>query len=75
MKYTKKEAEAKIDQLDEQIIKLMAQMDEIRANTIDTDKEDLEDLINKFEDSSPNVQSKFYNYIVDNHHFRLGLFL
>lgn len=75
MKYTRKDAQTKIEQLDEQIVKLMAQIEDVRKNTIDSDKEDFEKLVNAYEESSSNVKYKFYAYIIDNHYLNYGLFL
>lgn len=75
MKYTRKEANAKIEELDNEIVKLMSKMDEIRSNTIDNDKEDLAVLVDLFEEASDNVQAKFYAYILDNFRFKYGFFV
>ena len=75
MKYTRKDAQTKIEQLDEQIVKMMAQIEDVRKNTIDSDKDDFEKLVITYEESSNNVKYKFYTYIIDNYYMSHGLFL
>lgn len=75
MKYTRKEAQQKIDELDNEILKLMLKMDEVKENTIDSDKEDFEKLVEQYEAASEKVQSRFYNYIIATHRAHFGLFL
>lgn len=75
MKYTRKEAQEKIDQLDEQIERIMTQIVDIQRNTIDEDKQKLDQLIDLYEGSSNEVKYKLYNYLLDNYSVRFGLFL
>lgn len=64
---TKKEAMQRLDQIDEQICKLMDEADRIKksSETSSFDKEAFEKLINLYEESSIVVKNMFISYVID----------
>jgi len=76
MKYRVKQAQQRLDQIDDQISRLMEEAEDIKANTSDNyDKEQFENLINMYEDSTPLVKDMFLSYVIDTHNNAFGLFL
>lgn len=75
---TKKEVQLRLDQIDDQICKLMEEAAEIKnmAQSADSfDKQAFESLINQYEESSPIVKNLFLSYVIDTHYDKYGLFL
>lgn len=68
----------RLDQIDDEICKLMEEAELIKSN-IDLnelyDKEEFEDLLNKYENASPLVKDMFLSYVIDTHNNTYGLFL
>lgn len=79
---TRKEALLKLDSINDQIdrhnelvAKLYDQAEDIKEYLEISNKEEFEKLISLYESSSPDVQTMFIDYIIDNQDNKFNFFL
>lgn len=78
LKMTKKDVQLRLDQIDDQICKLMEEAEQIKnmSESGDAfDKQEFENLLNTYENSSSIVKNMFLSYVIDTHYDKYGLFL